>query len=184
MGPCHLLLASALLTASTDARPLEGIGHWHATLAPGVRLIALEWQILDARELGRILVDPAAFAKDVSTLHERLYKLQRAPLLEERGRFPPLKLVELLIAHNRKYHTELHHRLEIDPLHASELRDAMDEAEQLFRVWDTLRDALTEHYYVDYQRQALDRLRAQLGLTAFYRGDMPPALPTWRFPRN
>src|SRR5262245_56612848 len=184
MGPCYLLLASAMLTASPDAMPPEKSGTWHAAVAPGMRLIALEWQILDARELGRILVDPAAFAKDLKTLQEQLCKLQHAPLLEERGRFPSLKLVELLIANNRKYHTELHHRLEIDPLHAEELRDAMNEAEELFRAWDTLRVALTQHYYVDYQRQALDRLRAQLGLTAFYRGDMPPALPTWRFPRN
>src|SRR5262249_36616079 len=144
MGAYHLLLASALLTASGETMPLEKIGAWHASLAPGVRLIALEWQILDARELGRVLVHPAAFAKDVKVLQERMRKLQHAPLLEERGRFPPLRLVEQLIANNRKYHTELQQRLEIDPLHADELRDAMDEAEQLFRVWDTLRDALTE----------------------------------------
>ena len=110
--------------------------------------------------------------------------MHNAPLLEERERFPPLKLVEQLVSHNRSYRKELEDRLAIDPLHAEELRAAIDEAEHLFRIWETLRDAVTEHYYVDFRRQALDRLRDQVGLTAFYRGDMPPALPIWRFPRQ
>jgi hypothetical protein len=156
---------------------------WHAELAPSLRRLAREWQLVDAREVGCILFDAKEFAKDLKTLQERRLRLHNAPLLQERERFPPLKLVEQLISHNRAYRQELGERLAIDPLHADELREAIAEAEELFRTWDTLRDALTEHYYVDFQRQALDRLRDRLGMTAFYRGDMPPALPVWRFAR-
>jgi hypothetical protein len=184
MVACRILLASVLLSSSPDSQPPDAPHVCHAELAPSVRRLALEWQIVDARELDRILVDAQDFQKDLRVLQERRLRLHNAPLLEERERFPPLKLVEQLISHNRAYRRELEDRLAIDPLHAEELRAAIDEVEHLFRIWETLRDALTEHYYVDFQRQALDRLRDQLGMTAFYRGDMPPALPIWRLPRN
>jgi hypothetical protein len=184
MVACRILLASVLLSSSPDEMPPGDLAAWHVELAPSLRRLALEWQLVDARELGRILADAKQFPKDLQVLQERRTRLHNAPFLEERERFPPLKLVEQLISHNRAYRKELEDRLAIDPLHAEELRTAIDEAEHLFRIWETLRDALTEHYYVDFQRQALDRLRGQLGMAAFYRGDMPPALPIWRFPRN
>jgi hypothetical protein len=179
----HLLCASVLL-ASPDTEPAHVSAAVYSELTPALQALALEWQILDAREIGRFLIEPKEFAHDLKVLQERCQRLYNAPRLEERGRFLPLKLIDQLISHNRAYRKELEDRLALDSLHAEDLRGAIDEADQLFRIWDTLRDALTEHYYVDYQRQALDRLRDQLGLAAFYRGDMPPALPIWRFPRN
>ena len=185
----RILWASVLLSSPPETMrpgmlPPGAEAGVYAALAPTLRGLALHWQILDARELGRLLNDAKDFPQDLKVLQERMQRLYCAPLLEERGRFVPLKLVEQLTAHNRAYRKELEDRLALDTLHAEELRAAIAETEELFRIWDTLRDALTEHYYIDYQRQALDRLRQQIGLAAFYRGDMPPALPIWRFPRN
>jgi hypothetical protein len=184
MGLCQWCLAVALLNAPPGSIALADPPAWHAEVGGRVRLLALDWQLLDSRELSYLLADPHEFAKDLKTLQERRRELRNAPLLEECARFPPPRLIEQLIAVNRGFHVELDDRLALDRIHAEELRAALDDTEQLFRIWDTLRDAVSNHYCVNYRRQALDRLRDLLGPQAFYRGDMPPSLPIWRFPRN
>src|SRR5919108_5856493 len=61
MVACRILLASVLLSSSPDSQPPDAPHVCHAELAPSVRRLALEWQIVDARELDRILVDAQDF---------------------------------------------------------------------------------------------------------------------------
>jgi hypothetical protein len=51
------------------------------------------------------------------------------------------------------------------------------------QLWDAVRDARSECYYVTARRQALQSLRTTLGPDAYYRGALPPHVPVWRFGR-
>jgi hypothetical protein len=53
----------------------------------------------------------------------------------------------------------------------------------VYRVWDHLRDARCEYYYVTVRRAALEKLRADLGDADFVAGVMPePVLLSWFTP--
>jgi hypothetical protein len=55
------------------------------------------------------------------------------------------------------------------------------ETDDLYRVWDAIRDARCESFYITTRRMALKRLRDLIGPEAYYAGHLPPYVPTWRF---
>jgi hypothetical protein len=55
------------------------------------------------------------------------------------------------------------------------------ETDRLYQVWDAVRDARCDYYYVNVRRQALERLRELVGDEAYYSGDLPPCVPLWHF---
>jgi hypothetical protein len=54
------------------------------------------------------------------------------------------------------------------------------DADHLYEIWDCVRDAQCEYYYVTVRRQALERVRELIGSQAFESGSLPPCLPVWR----
>ncbi len=70
------------------------------------------------------------------------------------------------------------------PLHLPRgewLRATIQETDRLYQVWDKVRDARCDYYYVTVRRTALKDLRALIGDQAYYAGDLPPCVPLWRF---
>jgi hypothetical protein len=67
-------------------------------------------------------------------------------------------------------------------MHADELRTIVAETDWLYRIYDALRDARCEYFYVTYRRQALAQLRDLVGMEAYYSGQLPPHVPLWRIP--
>ena len=59
--------------------------------------------------------------------------------------------------------------------------EALAETDRLYKVWDAVRDARCDFYYVTVRRQALKRLREALGDAAYAATDLPPHVPAWRF---
>ena len=57
----------------------------------------------------------------------------------------------------------------------------MEEVKALYVVWDALRDAKCDYYFIHIRRQALLKLREKIGAEAFAAGQMPPYVPMWRF---
>ena len=55
------------------------------------------------------------------------------------------------------------------------------ETDRLYLVWDAVRDARCDFYYVTVRRQALKKLRDLVGDEAYATGELPPNVPTWRF---
>ncbi len=104
-----------------------------------------------------------------------------APYLEELWRFPAPATITNFLAFNRAYKKDLCERFALDALHAEELRDTINETERLHAAWDAMRDARCEYYFVTTRRQALATLRTLIGPEAFYRGQLPPPVPVWRF---
>jgi hypothetical protein len=175
------LLALALITV-----PAESPTPTTATeLSPLVRLtlqgLAVQWEILDPREVRYILARPEDFASDLTLLRRRFHDLADAPALEDCLRFPDRATVNDLLGFNRAYRQHVDVRQPVELAHWWGLRAALQETDQLYQIWDTVRDARCEYYYVTVRRQALKRLRDMIGAEAYYSGNLPPCVPLWRF---
>jgi hypothetical protein len=116
-------------------------------------------------------------------LRRRYQELSDAPPLCDCIRFPDCSLVNKLLSFNRSYHQHLVSRQALDPTGRWELHEALQEADRLYQIWDTVRDARCDYYYVTVRRQALKSLREAIGPQAYYAGCLPPHVPVWRFAR-
>jgi hypothetical protein len=98
-------------------------------------------------------------------------------------RFPDRGLINELLSFNRAYRQHLDSRQALDLTCWWELHEALQEADRLYQIWDTVRDARCDYYYVTVRRQALKKLREAVGPQAYYAGCLPPHVPVWRFAR-
>jgi len=176
-----LLMAVVLLTAPPDAVKPVGVADMHALAGPALQALAVQWEILDPREVRYVLARPEDFASDLQLLQRRYQDLADAPLLNDCQRFPDRATVNDLLAFNRAYRRHIDVRQPVELARWWELRTVLQETDQLYQVWDTVRDARCEYYYVNVRRQALKRLREMLGNDAYYDGELPPYVPVWRF---
>lgn len=172
-----LLLAAALLLAPPDTPARNRHFDW----APWLQGIAIGWEILDPREVRYTLCRPPDFAADLNTLRRRRLELADAPPASDAHRFPDRSLVNEYLAFNREYRQQLDMRTAGDPARYWQLREALQEADRLYLIWDAVRDARCEYYFVTVRRQALKRLREMLGEEAYYGGQLPPYVPLHRF---
>jgi hypothetical protein len=175
------LLAVALLTAPADTAEPPAPSQAFISLAPVLQGLAVQWEILDPREVRYIMARPEDFASDLNLLRRRFHDLADAPALRDGLRFPDREVVNDLLAFNRAYRQHLSIRQPVELVRWWELRSALQETDQLYQIWDTVRDARCEYYYVTVRRQALKRLRQLLGDDAYYFGRLPPHVPLWRF---
>jgi hypothetical protein len=182
MSTFTYLFAFALMATPPEKLDLPEAARLHQPLAPVMRAMVLHWELLDAREVGYVLAQADDFAENLKLLQGRFQELAAAPALAECIRFPSRDMAGDLLAFNRSYRDSLTSRLALDMIHAEELRAALAEADQLYRIWELVRDARCEYYYITYRRQALQQLRDLVGAEAFYSGQLPPHVPLWRIP--
>jgi hypothetical protein len=176
------LLAVTLLSAPPDAVDLTDPPPDYAVLRPVLQQMAVQWEILDPREVRYVLARAEDFQADMKLLRRRYRNLSSAPRLSECDRFPDRTVVNDLLNFNRAYRQFLTVRQPVNLIHGDELREALNETDRLYQVWDAVRDARCNYYYVTVRRQALQQLRELVGVDAFYRGSLPPHVPVWRFP--
>jgi hypothetical protein len=183
MVPFDYLLAVALLTGPSDITEATVCPDTFASVSPTLQSLAIQWEILDPREVRYVLTRPEDFVSDLKLLRRRYQELADAPPLTDSYRFPDRASVSELLAFNRSYRQQLDSRQSVELVRWWELREAVQEVDRLYAIWDTVRDARCDYYYVTVRRQALKRLKDTLGQEAYYRGDLPPHIPLWRFQR-
>jgi hypothetical protein len=181
MLPVDYMLAVVLLTAAPGALEPENQPALFHTLRRPLQRVAIGWEILDPREVRYILARPDDFIADLNLLRRRHQELAHAPAVNECYRFPDRATTNDLLAFNRAYRHQLDSRQPMDLVHGSELRLALQETERLYQIWDNVRDARCDYYYVTVRRHALNRLRELAGEEAYYSGNLPPCVPLWRF---
>jgi hypothetical protein len=182
MFPLNYVLAVALLTAPPEPNhkpDLEGL----ATVRTTVRAVALAWELLDPQECRYTLSRPEDFPGDLRLLVRRQHELADAPPLCDSLRLPHRALVNELLAFNRAYRQHLDSRQSLEVTSWWELHETLQEVDRLYQIWDLVRDARCDIYYVSVRRQALKKLREAIGPDAYYSGTLPPHVPTWRFVR-
>jgi hypothetical protein len=176
------LLAITLLTAPPGSVDLTDPPPNFEALQPILQHLAVQWEILDAREIRYVLARAEDFQADMKLLRRRYRNLSDAPRLHECERLPDRTIVNDMLTFNRAYRQFLVIRQPLDLIHGDELRTALNETDRLYQIWDAVRDARCNYYYVTVRRQALKQLREMVGVDAFYRGYLPPHVPVWRFP--
>jgi hypothetical protein len=180
MSAVQLVLAVALLTAPPDAPTSGEDTELLNNVCPAVQQLALQLEILDPREVKYILNRPEDYASDLKLLRARYHDLASAPLANDAYRFPDRNSVNELLTFNRAFRQNLDARQAVETVRQWELREALQETDRLYKIWDALRDARCGYYYVTVRRQALKQLREMIGDQAYYAGVMPPYVPTWR----
>jgi len=181
MNALSCLVAATLLTTPPDVpEPAPAADDWPA-VQESLQKLAVEWEILDPRETRYVLARPEDFENDLNLLRRRYQNLKSAPKLNDCTRFPDRGTVNELLAFNRTYRRHLDARQPLEQDRCDGLRAALQETDWLYQVWDAVRDARCEYYYVTVRRQALKRLQTMLGQDAYAAGQLPPFVPLWRF---
>lgn len=153
------------------------------TLRYALIATALDMEILDPRETRYVLARPGDMFSDIQMLRQRYQELCDAPPLSDNYRFPNRLVVNEMLVFNRAYKKYLEERRPLEQVNLGLLRTVMLETDLLYQVWDEVRDARCEYYYVTVRRQALKRLRELVGEDDYFRGRLPPYVPLWRFER-
>ncbi len=183
MFPLNYALAVALLTAPPDPAERPALLPEFNTLRPTLQALAVSWELLDPRECRYIFTRAEDLASDLKLIRRRWQDLADAPPLYDCMRLPDRALVNELLAFNRAYRQHLDSRQSLELTYWWDLHESLQETDRLYEVWDTIRDARCEYYYVYVRRMALKRLREKLGAPAYYSGKLPPHVPVWRFAR-
>lgn len=152
-----------------------------ALLMAFLQTVAIQMEILDAREKAYILANPKDFQEDIGILWRRNQELADAPYVADSYRFPDRDGIGYLLAFNRAYTQRLETKQTVELSRWWWYQDAMRENDQIYQIWDTVRDARCEYYYNHVRRQALRKLRDQIGPEDYYSGQLPPFVPVWRF---
>jgi hypothetical protein len=179
----ELILAVALLTTPPEQLQSSNPFVLHRAVGPALTALVLQWELLDARE-NDFLKNAQDFMSDLRLLQGRYAELRDAPPVAEAERFPGREIVNEMLAFNRSYHESITNRLKVDMIHGEELRTILEETDQLHRIYEAVRDARCDYYYVTYRRQALAQLRELVGNEAFCAGRLPPHIPIWRIPED
>ncbi len=177
----EFLLAASLLMVPPDTQDGTPDILLFASVRLPIQVLAVEWQILDPREVRYVLVRQEDFSCDMNLLRRRYQELKDVPFVEDSARFPERTTVNEYLAFNRGYRQQLDIRQPGEPSRWWALREAIQETDYLYEVWDTVRDSETIYYYVTVRRQSLKKLRDMLGEAAYYSADLPPFVPTDRF---
>jgi hypothetical protein len=183
MVPLDYVLAVAMLTVPGGLPEGEPLNE-HSCLTRPIQALALQWEILDPREVICMEMRLASFDLDVRHLQRRYGELIDAPPLNDNLRFPGRELACEMLSFNRAYHSHITLRRDGAGKIRAELDEAIAETEHLYHVWDLVRDARSECYYVSVRRHALAALREAIGPGDYYRGALPPHVPVWRFERR
>jgi hypothetical protein len=181
--PMSWLLAVSLLTLPVGSGGEELCQNcWRQ-----VQQVALGWQVLDERELRYVMHGGVAswswqeWRGDLKLLKERVRALEAAPRLEEVERLPRKEVIVAYLKLNRDVRQHWDSRKDLWSAWQWEMGEAVRECDELYRFWDTARDARCEFYYITVRRQALLDLERQLRTE--WGGRWPPPVPLWRLGR-
>lgn len=174
-------LAIALLIAPPNTPEMLPSPEAWPGLQTALHEIAVAWEILDPRETRYVLSRLEDFETDLNLLRRRYQELRDAPLVAESQRFPDRRTVNELIRFNRAFRKNLDTRQAMESDRLGLIREALLETDRLYAIWDAVRDARCEFYYVTVRRLALKKLRDLIGEEAYQAGELPSHVPDWRF---
>jgi hypothetical protein len=181
MSAGELILAAILLSTPPGTPEATPAAEQWPTLRDAIHKVAVDWEILDPRETRYILARSEDYAADLNLLRRRYVELHDAPRVADSHRFPDRAAVNDLVRFNRAYRKHLDQRHDLETDRCEALRAVIHETELLYQVWDSVRDARCEFYYITVRRQALKKLQDLIGEEDYSAGNLPPNVPTWRF---
>ena len=176
-----VLTAIILLTGTPDVPAACPPEDEFPALKAAVHQIAKQWEILDERETSYVFAQRAEFEADLNMLRRRYHALRDLPRLEEANRLPDRKVVNELIGFNRAFRKHLVEKQMLEQDRYDLYQEVMLETDRLYKVWDAVRDARCDFYFVGARRQALQRLKDLIGEEDYRTMVLPPNVPVWRW---
>src|SRR6185503_13172334 len=131
-GSC--VLAAMLLTSPPGTPETTPPSSEWPAVQEALQTMAVEWEILDPREVRYILARPDDFTNDLTLLRNRYQELKDAPKLNDGQRFPDKRTVDDLLSFNRAYRRYLDARQTMEPDRAPVVRAALKETDWLYQV--------------------------------------------------
>jgi hypothetical protein len=101
------------------------------------------------------------------------------PPLSDLSSLPPPTVVSAARHVGTEYMLALKKRQTMEPARWSELQAALEATAANQEAWDCLAYAQHQEWHDWFRQEMLDRLRKQLGPTAYATGRMPPPIPLW-----
>lgn len=176
------LLAALLITTSPEVPEtrVPSEAEW-VILKPSVLELSVQWQLLDERETRYMLVRPEDYPGDMPIIRRRYLELKDVPLVEDAERFPEREWANEQVRFNRCFRKKMTDRMGLEADRQLIFTLVIRETDKLYEVWDTVRDARCEFYYVTIRRRAIKKLQVLLGDDDYRTATLPPTVPTWRF---
>src|SRR5262249_5423845 len=127
MHSIDYVLAVALLTSPPEAPDPHVSPERFTVLRPTLQKLAVQWEILDPREVRYVLTRAEDMATDLKLLRRRHRDLADAPSLSDGQRFPERAVISDLLTFNRAYRQHIDSRQAVETVHWWELREAVQE---------------------------------------------------------
>lgn len=141
-----------------------------------LKRVALRMEVVGPEEVWR-----PNFSLEMEYVHRYLWIMQGWPHLREAAWLPIICVADNANACNREYYNYVKNRRPFF-LHRVDMYDeCLAECVQLARIWELVSKAANESEILVSRRRALRDLRMQLGDKCFQSGELPPAVPLWRF---
>jgi hypothetical protein len=181
MSGSECVMAMVLLVAPPGSPAPEITTEEFPALQAALHQCGVEWEILDPRETKYVLTRHEDFQSDLDLLRKRYQDLKDVPKIADAQRFPERAVVNEMLSFNRQFRKHLESTSLIESHRANYFGMAMRETDRLYQIWDSVRDARCDFYYVTVRRQAMKKLKCLVGGESYFAGDLPPYIPTWRF---
>lgn len=180
MVPLEHVLALAVLIAPTTAGDLL-VPREHVCVWRTIQAVALSMEWIDPREKRYVLAHSCDFEPDVQLLRRRAMEMGNAPPITDAWAFPSRELACHQLGLNREYHRKLTQQRDAVGDYPG-LDELLTETDRRYKIWDAVRDAQSEFYYLTVRRSALALLRQMLGDGSYHQAELPPPVPGWLSP--
>lgn len=169
-------------TNSGVTEPVPDIKEW-TDLKRALLTASIELELIDKREASYILSEYNNFNNDLNIIRLRYAVMKDAPKIDEHTNFCiAYQTIVDNLAFNRKYNSHIGFKSSME--FNNGWGAVKQENDQLYMIWDLLRDSKNNQYFITIRRSALLKLRSLLGDEDFRLGVMPPHVPIWRFAEN
>jgi hypothetical protein len=182
-----MMIPAAMLLEDPPGVPLYASGDGQKSLMLAFSKLGVMRQLLDPREQRYLFVRESELESDLNVLRRRRVELNQAPLVSESEWLPNRAYANDLIRFNRSYRKHLEGRMMLELDRLPQLQVVMKENDTCYRLWDYMRDARCEFYYITVRRTALLNLKRELSELKDDAGNywetrrLPPYVPHWRF---
>lgn len=143
--------------------------------------VAVSMELLDPRECRYWFVNSEQLAYDLKEIRARFSEIGDAPPLCDAERFSSAEHCQAMKAWNRECKAWLEQRALLFPAERW-IPEAIEECEQLWRVWGWAKDVQSD-CYIYWRRRCMKNLREAIGPLHYYAGCLPAPIPAWRIRR-
>lgn len=177
----YFLFALALLTSPDEPEPVPEAAR--PLLFAPMRHLAVSMDLLSEKESGwhLHLWTKASWRGDLENLRCRYRDVKDAPPSTDARLFPTAEHCQKLIDFNVEHQSWLDAQVIIFPW--KNFDNWIAENRKLKYTWELVKYSTQDYHDLSKRRLALKHLRHTLGDDAYYRGQLPPHVPVWRFQR-